>query len=77
MSRGVANVNDVLFRQLDRLEGVDKSDPDALRAEIDRAKAVEGLTRTVIDNGKLVLEVARAGTAVGEQVRVPKTMLGE
>ncbi len=77
MGRGVANVNDVLFRQLDRLEGVDKSDPDALRAEIDRSKAVEGLTRTIIDNGKLVLEVARAGTNVGEAVKVPRAMIGE
>lgn len=77
MSRGIAHVNDVLFRQLDRLEAVDRSDPDALRAEIDRSKAVEGITRTVIDNGKLVLDVARAGTDVGEAVKVPKAMLGQ
>lgn len=77
MSRGIAHVNDVLFRQLDRLESVDRSDADALRAEIDRSKAVEGITRTVIDNGKLVLDCARAGTAVGEAVSVPKAMLGQ
>jgi len=76
MSRGIASVNEVLFRQLDRLEAVKSDDADAMRAEIDRAKAVEGIARTVIDNGKLVLDVARAGVSTGEAVKVPKGLLG-
>lgn len=76
MSRGIASVNEVLFRQLDRLEAVKSDDADAMRAEIDRAKAVEGIARTVIDNGKLVLDVARAGVSAGEAVSIPKGLLG-
>ena len=76
MSRGIASVNEVLFRQLDRLEAVKSDDAESMRAEIDRAKAVEGIARTVIDNGKLVLDVARAGVSAGEAVKVPKGLLG-
>lgn len=76
MSRGIASVNEVLFRQLDRLEAVKSDDAESMRAEIDRAKAVEGIARTVIDNGKLVLDVARAGVSAGEAVQVPKGLLG-
>lgn len=74
-NKGLAGVNDAIFRELERLEAVDRSDADAMRAEVDRARAVEGLTKRVIDNGKLVLDLARAGTAAGETVKVPKGLL--
>lgn len=48
-----------------------------MRCEIERAKAVEGIASTVIANGRLVLDVARAGTNVGEAVKLPKGLLGE
>lgn len=37
-------VSESLLAQLDRLEAVDASDADALRMEISRAKAVQGIT---------------------------------
>lgn len=77
MTKGIAAVNEALFRQLERLESVGTDDPEAMRAEIERSKAVEGVAGKVIENGKLVLDIARAGTAVGEAVRVPKGLLGE
>lgn len=75
MSRGIAGVNDVLFWQLERLEAVGTDDVEAMRAEIERSRAVEGIAGRVIENGKLVLDVAKAGTAVGEAVHVPRGLL--
>lgn len=75
MSRGIAAVNEVLFRQLERLEAVGTDDVEAMRAEIERSRAVEGIAGRVIENGKLVLDVAKAGTAVGEAVHVPRGLL--
>ena len=58
MSRGFAGVNEVLFRQLDRLESVDRTDAEAMQAEIARSKAVQQVAGKVIENGRLVLDVA-------------------
>ena len=77
MSKGIGAVNDALFRELERLEAVKLENPEAVRCEIGRAKAVEGIATTVIANGRLVLDIARAGTDVGEAVRLPKGLLGE
>ncbi len=77
MSKGTGAVNDALFRELERLEDVEIDNPEAVRCEIERAKAVEGIASTVIANGRLVLDVARAGTNVGEAVKLPKGLLGE
>ena len=72
MSKGIGAVNEALFRELERLEAVKLEDPEAVRCEIERAKAVEGIA-----NGRLVLDIARAGTTVGEAVKLPKGLLGE
>ena len=77
MTRGIAGVNEVLFRQLDRLESVDRSDAKAMQAEIARSKAVQQVAGKVIENGRLVLDVAKAGVAAGEAVKLPKGLLGE
>ncbi len=77
MSRGIAGVNDVLFRELDRLEAVDTDNPDAMNLEINRAKAIEGTVSKVIDNGKLVLDMCKSSVATGEAVKIPKALLGE
>ena len=77
MSKGIGAVNDALFRELERLEAVKIDNSEAVRCEIERAKAVEGIASTVIANGRLVLDVARAGTSVGEAVKLPKGLLGE
>lgn len=68
-------VNETLFEQIERLEGVDPGNPDAMELEISRAKSIRELARAVIDNNKLVLETAKAGSACGEAVRIPKGML--
>lgn len=77
MNRGIAGVNEILFRQLDRLEAVDRTDAKAMRAEIARSKAVQQVAGKVIENGRLALDVAKAGVAAGEAVKLPKGLLGE
>lgn len=77
MNRGIAGVNEVLLRQLDRLESVDRTDAKAMQAEIARSKAVQQVAGKVIENGRLVLDVAKAGVAAGEAVKLPKGLLGE
>ena len=77
MNRGIAGVNEILFRQLDRREAVDRTDAKAMRAEIARSKAVQQVAGKVIENGRLVLDVAKAGVAAGEAVKLPKGLLGE
>nr|DAM60693.1 MAG TPA: hypothetical protein [Caudoviricetes sp.] len=77
MNRGIAGVNEILFRQLDRLESVDRTDAKAMQAEIARSKAVQQVAGKVIENGRLVLDVAKAGVAAGEAVKLPKGLLGE
>lgn len=77
MNRGIAGVNEILFRQLDRLESVDRTDAKAMQVEIARSKAVQQVAGKVIENGRLVLDVAKAGVAAGEAVKLPKGLLGE
>lgn len=77
MNRGIAGVNEILFRQLDRLEAVDRTDAEAMKAEIERSRAVQQVAGKVIENGRLVLDVAKAGVAAGEAVKLPKGLLGE
>ena len=77
MNRGIAGVSEVLFRQLDRLESVDRTDAKAMQAEIARSKAVQQVAGKVIENGRLVLDVAKAGVSAGEAVKLPKGLLGE
>ena len=48
-----------------------------MQAEIARSKAVQQVAGKVIENGRLVLDVAKAGVAAGEAVKLPKGLLGE
>lgn len=78
MASSMERLNDALFAELGRLESIDASDKDALRDEIDRAKAVSGLASSITANHRLALEVARerASAKVCESIHVP-AMLGE
>lgn len=66
-------LNDILFRQLDRIENTKTED---LASEIDRARTVKGLADTVISNGNLMLNAARASIGTAEAVHVPRELMG-
>lgn len=67
----LGDLNDILFRQIGRLEGQTVSKPEEMAAEIDRAKTIQSLAGTVIQNGKLLLDAARLHDSIGDTVAVP------
>lgn len=74
--QGIGGVSDALFAELDRLQAADAGDQDAMRAEIERAKAVRDVAATIIDNNKFVLDVAKANANInGKDLVVPKGLL--
>ena len=68
-------VSESLLAQLDRLEAVDASNADALKMEISRAKAVQGIAGQLIANGNMTLDACRLRMEYGE-MKVPKGLLG-
>ena len=75
LDEGKQKVSESLLAQLDRLEAVDASNADALRMEISRAKAVQGITAQLIANGNMTLDACRLRMEYGE-MKVPKGLLG-
>lgn len=65
-------LNEILFRQLERIENCDNENRES---EIERAKAVTSLAGQVISNGRLVLDASRASMTTAEAVQVPKMLL--
>lgn len=59
MKNKLIDLNNHLFAQLERLsdEGVNG---DKLAEEIERAKAVAGVSKIIVDNAKLALDAAKA-----------------
>lgn len=71
------DINERLFRELDRLE---EAEGDALEDEIARAKAIKDLCQQAISTANTMLRaVELQNNAIGEtaaSVRVPKELIG-
>ena len=65
------DLNDTLFASLDRLS---EAKGDGLRLEIERSKAISGVSREIIDNAKLALEAHRITNGANSTKPMP-TML--
>jgi hypothetical protein len=74
----LSDLNERLFRELDRLEAVD--DPDEIRTEVERARAIQGMASTAVANANTMLAAVRlqreAEMGVAGAVQVPKGLLG-
>ncbi|KGB50929.1 hypothetical protein LH61_05420 [Leuconostoc mesenteroides P45] len=57
--QNLSDLNGYLFEQLDRLND-DNLKGEELNAEIERARSVAGVAKTVIDNARLVLSVQKS-----------------
>lgn len=75
------DLNDRIFRKLDRLEAVDMDDKEAREAEIERAKAISGMVGRAIENANTAMRAAQMTAATMDdlavQVAVPRMLLGE
>ena len=75
------DVNERLFRELDRLDAVDVGDREALEAEVERARAIGGMVGRVVENAKTMMEAARmqadAMDGVAAQVGTSRLLIGE
>jgi len=69
-------LNDVLFDELERLGAVDVGNEDAVRLEISRSKAIEGIAKTAVDNAKTILEATRIRAEYSREVRMPRMLEG-
>lgn len=75
------DLNDRIFRELDRLEAVDMDDAEARDAEIERAKAIGAMVGRAIENANTVMRAAQmtADTMddLAVRVAVPRMLIGE
>lgn len=54
----LSDLNNHLFEQLERLND-DELDGDKLKEEINRSKAVQDVGKTIIENGRLILDAQK------------------
>lgn len=69
------DLNDHLFAELERL-GDEELSPEELKAECERAKAINGVAKNIVDNAALVLkaEEFREKTYAAD---VPRLLIGD
>ena len=84
----LSDLNNILFEQLERLNDIDldgdkNNDPadesKLLTKEITRAKAIQGIGKSIIDNAKTMLDGARFQYKYGSKggAQVPKLFTSE
>lgn len=72
----LGRLNEVLFAELERLNALDASDADALQAEIERSKAVQGVAKEINTSARSVLETAKLRAEwAGAKVAQPSKLL--
>ncbi|AZI53877.1 hypothetical protein EIB75_10770 [Epilithonimonas vandammei] len=72
----LSDLNDHLFAQMERLSDENLS-PEELEQELKRSKAIEGVSKQILGNSKLVLEAAKfkvKATEAGEEFTNPKLL---
>ena len=72
----LGRLNDILFDELEKLSAVDASDTDALQAEISRAKSIEGVSKTVVENAKVIMDATIMRANLTHEVVTPKMLEG-
>lgn len=72
----LGRLNEVLFAELERLNDVDVTDADALQAEVERSKAVQGIAKEINISARSVLDTAKLRAEwAGAKVAKPSKLL--
>lgn len=66
MKNKLTDLNNHLFEQLERLNDEDLTGDD-LETEIERSKAITQVARTIVDNGRLVLDAHKHADEYGHK----------
>lgn len=73
----LADLNNHLFEQLERLNDEDLQGEE-LEKEIERSKALQGIGKTIVDNGKLILDAHKfSDDRMSANEEVPRLLRGE
>lgn len=77
MGKSLADLNEILFDQLDRLNNRELGEEE-LAAELNRAKAVSDVAGRVLESGKLTLDVCKfKDMAMDANMQIPKMLGGK
>ena len=72
----LGRLNEVLFAELERLDALDVTDEDALKREIERSKAVQGVAKEINTSARSVLDTVRLRAEwAGAKVAQPSKLL--
>lgn len=72
----LGRLNEVLFAELERLDALDVADEAALKAEMQRSQAVQGVAREINSSAATILKSAqfRAEWAGAKTAKMPKLL---
>ena len=59
MGNALSDLNNILFAQIQKLANGENLKPEAMKKEIEKAKAIEGLSKQIISNAKLQLDAVK------------------
>lgn len=73
----LGRLNEVLFEELERLNAIDATDKDALHAEVERSKAVQGVAKEINASASTILASAELKASLrGIKMTTPKLLEG-
>lgn len=64
----LTDLNNHLFAAIERLNDEDMIDPEKIRIEIEKAKAMSAIARNIVDNNRVALEVMRIADSQGIKI---------
>lgn len=72
----LGRMTDLLFEELERLNAIDETDADALQAEVDRSRAMQGMAKEINQSARSQLDAAqfRAEWAGARQAKLPPVL---
>lgn len=69
------DLNNHLFEEMERLNDESLS-PEALEKEIERAKAMTGVSTVIVQNAGMVLKAMEFADEIGQDVKVSRLLIG-